>query len=97
MSVGSDPLLTDPEVGLNNLSQVNALKSIVGLGGGALALGAGARGLSGLGNFFGRNLGGPHAHSDAAVVRPDPGAGQGTDSRGARCHPRGDRTRPGAR
>jgi hypothetical protein len=58
MSVGSDPLL-DPRVQPFNQAQVDALRNIAGLGVGALAVGAGARGLAGLGGFLDRNLGGP--------------------------------------
>jgi hypothetical protein len=70
MSVGSDTLLTDPVVGPNNQLQVDALKNILGIGTGALALGAGARGLSGLGSFFGRNVGGgPRTPQRQSFVR----------------------------
>ena len=37
---------------------VDALRNIFGFGAGALALGAGARDLSGLGSFLSRNMGG---------------------------------------
>ena len=60
MSIGSDQDLYGPTgVGPNNEAQVNALKLILGLGTGAFAAGAGARGLSSLGSFFKRNLSGP--------------------------------------
>ena len=50
-------LLSDPTVGPSNQAQVDAMRQILGLGGGALMLGATGRGLVGLNNFLGRNLG----------------------------------------
>ena len=51
--------LHDPIVEASNQYQVDALKAILGIGGGAMAAGAAVRGLSGLGSFLNRNLGGP--------------------------------------
>jgi hypothetical protein len=60
MAIGlDDPTMFGPTgVGPPNQTQVEALNNILAWGGGALALGAGARGLSGLGSFLNRNLGG---------------------------------------
>jgi hypothetical protein len=55
---GEDLLNLPGGIGVANRAQVEALKSVLGLGGTALAVGAGARGLAGLGSFLGRELGG---------------------------------------
>jgi hypothetical protein len=54
-----DDLFGRTGLGPNNQAQVDALRTIIGLGLGATALGAGSRAMSGVGNFLGRNLGGP--------------------------------------
>jgi hypothetical protein len=60
MSTGGTQELFGPAgVGPGNQDQVDALRTVLGLGGGALALGAGVRGLSSLSGFLSRNLGGP--------------------------------------
>jgi hypothetical protein len=54
-----DPQYLDPRVAPANDAQVEAVRRLLGLAGGTLALGAGARGVVGLGNFLHRNLVGP--------------------------------------
>jgi hypothetical protein len=60
MAIGLDDprMFGSTGLGPGNQAQVDALNNILTWGGGALALGAGARGLSGLGSFLNRNLGG---------------------------------------
>ena len=60
MSTGLDEqVMFGPEgVGPGNNAQVDAVRNLLGLAGTSLALGAGVRGLSGLGSFFGRNVSG---------------------------------------
>jgi hypothetical protein len=62
MSVGLESLF-DPKsvVGPSNQAQLDQLKNILTMGGTALAGGAALRGLSGLGQFLGRSLGGAPA------------------------------------
>lgn len=54
-----DPQYLDPRVAPANEAQVEAVRRLLGLAGTTLALGAGARGVVGLGNFLQRNLVGP--------------------------------------
>ena len=53
-----DDLFTNPLVGVPNQNQVDTVNKNLGWGGLALAGGAAARGLTGLGQFFGRETGG---------------------------------------
>jgi hypothetical protein len=49
----------DPRVRASNQAQVDVMRQLLGLAGTTFALGAGARGVVGLGNFLNRNLVGP--------------------------------------
>jgi hypothetical protein len=55
---GEDLLNLPGGLGAANQAQVDALRSVLGLGTTALAVGAAGRGLAGLGSFLGRELGG---------------------------------------